>query len=321
LNNALSAKEIAAAINLEATNNSRVTASTLTVNGQTRLVLTSNVTGQANGVAGIDVSNLGDANLQAQLGDGNRVLTAGTNAKVWVGAPGGDPSNLMEQASNTFNVVDGVSMTFTKAQTGGVPVTLSVARDSSGTATNVQNFVDQWNKMLSAIGELTAHGDFTKGTAGGIYASDAGIASLKSRMESLLRTSVGGTSLAVYGITAQRDGTLSLDKTRMDKALATNPTGLDAILGKVGTPATGVLGNLDTLVGSWTKAGTGQLAARKEANAKLQSQLVSRQAALETQYDNAYKRYLAQFTQLQSLQSQMSGTSSMFEAMFSKSDS
>jgi len=321
LNNALSAKEIAAAINLEATNNSRVTASTLTVNGQTRLVLTSNVTGQANGVAGIDVSNLGDANLQAQLGDGNRVLTAGTNAKVWVGAPGGDPGNLMEQASNTFNVVDGVSMTFTKAQTGGVPVTLSVARDSSGTATNVQNFVDQWNKMLSAIGELTAHGDFTKGTAGGIYASDAGIASLKSRMESLLRTSVGGTSLAVYGITAQRDGTLSLDKTRMDKALATNPTGLDAILGKVGTPATGVLGNLDTLVGSWTKAGTGQLAARKEANAKLQSQLVSRQAALETQYDNAYKRYLAQFTQLQSLQSQMSGTSSMFEAMFSKSDS
>ncbi|MGW8392920.1 flagellar filament capping protein FliD [Pseudoduganella sp. HUAS MS19] len=321
LNNALSAKEIAAAINLEASNNSRVTASTLTVNGQTRLVLTSNVTGQANGVAGIDVANLGDPALQAQLGDGNRVLQAGTDAVVWVGAPGGDPANKMTQASNTFNVVDGVAMTFTKAQTGGVPVTLSVARDSSATATNVQNFVDQWNKMLAALGELTATGDPTKGTAGGIYASDAGIASLKSRMQSLLRTSVGGLSLANYGVTAQRDGTLALDKTRLDKALTTNPTGLDAILGKAGTTPTGVLGNLDTLVGSWTKAGTGQLASRKDANAKLQSQLVARQAVLETQYDNAYKRYLAQFTQLQSLQSQMSGTSSMFEAMFSKSDS
>jgi len=218
-------------------------------------------------------------------------------------------------------VVDGVSMTFTKAQSGGVPVTLSVARDSSATATNVQNFVDQWNKMLSAVGELTAHGDFTKGTTGGIYASDAGLASLKSRMESILRTSVGGASLALYGITAQRDGTLALDKTRLDKTLASNPTGLDAILGKVGSPSTGVLGNLDTLLTGWTKAGTGQIAARKEANAKLQSQLSARQAVLETQYDNAYKRYLAQFTQLQSLQSQMSGTSSMFEAMFSKSDS
>ncbi|WP_426338375.1 flagellar filament capping protein FliD [Pseudoduganella sp. S-14] len=321
LNNVLSAKEIAAAINLEATNNSRVTASTLTVNGQTRLVLTSNLTGQANGVAGIDVSALGDANLQTQLGDANRVLQAGTDAVVWVGAPGGDPSNKITQASNTFSVVDGVSMTFTKAQTGGVPVTLSVARDSSTTATNVQNFVDQWNKMLAALGELTAAGDVAKGSSSGIYASDAGIASLKSRMQSLLRTSVGGVSLVNYGVTAQRDGTLALDKTRLDKTLATNPTGLDAILGKAGTTPTGVLGNLDTLVASWTKAGTGQLATRKDANAKLQTQLAARQAVLETQYDNAYKRYLAQFTQLQSLQSQMSGTSSMFEAMFSKSDS
>ncbi|WP_426318304.1 flagellar filament capping protein FliD [Pseudoduganella sp. R-43] len=321
LNNTLSAKEIAAAINMEATNNSRVTASTLTVNGQTRLVLTSNVTGQANGVAGIDTTNLGDPALQAQLADANRVLQNGTDAVVWVGAPGGDPSNKITQASNTFNVVDGVSMTFTKAQTGGVPVTLNVARDSSATATNVQNFVDQWNKMLASIGELTAAGNVAKGTASGIYASDAGLASLKSRMQSLLRTAVGGVSLVNYGVTAQRDGTLALDKTRLDKTLATNPTGLDAILGKTGTMPTGVLGNLDTLVNSWTKAGTGQLATRKDANAKLQSQLVSRQAALETQYDNAYKRYLNQFTQLQSLQSQMSGTSSMFEAMFSKSDS
>ncbi len=321
LNNALSAMEIAAAINMEASNNSRVTASTLTVNGQTRLVLTSNLTGQANGVAGIDVTNLGDANLQTQLADANRVLQAGTDAVVWVGAPGGDPSNKITQASNTFNVVDGVAMTFTKAQTGGVPVTLNVARDSSTTATNVQNFVDQWNKMLASLGELTAAGDSAKGTASGIYASDAGLASLKSRMQSLLHTAVGGVSLVNYGITTQRDGTLALDKTRLDKTLATNPTGLDAILGKTGTTPTGVLGNLDTLVGSWTKAGTGQLAARKDANSKLQTQLAARQAALETQYDNAYKRYLAQFTQLQSLQSQMSGTSSMFEAMFSKSDS
>ncbi len=321
LNNVLSAKEIAAAINMEATNNSRVTASTLTVNGQTRLVLTSNLTGQANGVAGIDTTNLGDPALQAQLADANRVLQAGTDAVVWVGAPGGDPSNKITQASNTFNVVDGVAMTFTKAQTGGVPVTLNVARDSSATATNVQNFVDQWNKMLTSIGELTAAGDATKGAASGIYASDAGLASLKSRMQSLLRTAVGGVSLVNYGVTAQRDGTLALDKTRLDKALATNPSGLDAILGKTGAAPTGVLGNLDTLVNSWTKAGTGQLATRKDANSKLQSQLVARQAVLETQYDNAYKRYLTQFTQLQALQSQMSGTSSMFDAMFSKSDS
>ena len=99
-------------------------------------------------------------------------------------------------------------------------------------------------------------------------------------------------------------------------------TGLDAILGKVSlTAPTGVLGNLDTLMNSWTKTGTGQLASRRNANSHLQTELTARQAALQTQYDNAYNRYLMQFTQLQSLQSQMSGTTNMFQAMFSKSDS
>ena len=319
LNNALSAKEIAAAINLEASNNSRVTASTLTVNGQTRLVLTSNLTGQSNSVAGIDTTNLGDANLQTQLGDPNMVAQAGTDAVLWVGAQNSGPANKITQATNTFNVVDGVAMTFTKAAGA---VTLNVARDSAGTATNVQNFVDQWNKLLGTLKDLTAAGDPTQGKTGGIYAADAGIAALKTRMQSLLRTSVGGVSLVNYGVTAQRDGTLAVDKARLDKTLATNPTGLDAILGKVSlTAPTGVLGNLDTLLNSWTKSGTGQLASRKDANAKLHSLLSSRQVTLQTQYDNAYNRYLVQFTQLQSLQSQMSGTSSMFDAMFSKSDS
>lgn len=322
-NNVLTAKEIAAAINMEATNNSRVTASTLTVNGQTRLVLTSNLTGQGNSVAGIDTTNLGDANLQASLADANMMAQAGTDAIVWVGAQNSDPSNKITQASNTFNVVDGVSMTFTKAQApGAAPVTLNVARDGAGTASNVQNFVDQWNKMIGTLADLTAAGDAAKGKDSGIYASDAGIAALKSRMQSLLRTSVGGVNLVTYGVTAQRDGTLALDKTRLDKALATNPTGLDAILGKVSlTSPTGVLGNLDTLMNSWTKSGTGQLASRRNANAHLQTELTARQAALQTQYDNAYNRYLLQFTQLQSLQSQMSGTTGMFEAMFSKNDS
>jgi flagellar hook-associated protein 2 len=39
---------------------------------------------------------------------------------------------------------------------------------------------------------------------------------------------------------------------------------------------------------------------------------------LQTQFDSAYKRYLAQFTALQQLQSSMTSTSNMFTAMFSQ---
>lgn len=324
LDGTLTAKEIAAAINVEANNNSRVTASTMTVNGQTRLVLTSSQTGATNAVTGIDTSQITDAGLAAELDIGNQtVLQGAQDAIVWIGAQGGAPANQLIQASNTFSVVDGVSMTFTKAQAVGEnPVTLTVARDDGATADNVQKFVDGWNALIATFKEVSGAGDPASGKAAGIYANDAGLATLKGRLQQLLRTDTGGMSLATYGVTAQRDGTLSLDKTRLNKILAVNPEGLDAVLGKVSalTP-TGVLGGLDTVLNGWTKVGTGQLATRKDSNSRLQSELSNRQALLQTQYDNAYKRYLAQFTQLQSLQSQLGSTTSMFDALFSKSSS
>lgn len=324
--NVLTAKEIASAINIDAANNSRVTASTMTVAGQTRLVLTATQTGEDNAIASIDGSGLTDPALAAALADANQsVLQQAKNAVVWIGAQGVDPAdpNRLEQAGNTFDVIDDVSMTFTKAQAGGsAPVTLTVGRDDSATATNVQGFVDAWNKLLATFKEVSSAGDPATGKAAGIYANDAGLASLKARMQEVLRTQVGGASLVTYGITTQRDGTLALDSKRLDKAVLANPGGLDAIFGKVSTTTpSGVLGGLDTLVNSWTKVGTGQLATRKDTNTRLQASLATRQAMLETQYDNAYKRYLAQFTQLQSLQSQMSGTTSLFDALLSKSDS
>lgn len=318
LDGTLTAKEIAAAINVAANNNSRVTASTMTVNGATTLVLTSNLTG-ANNAVSIDTSGITDAGLQAELDNNQTVLQTAQDAIVWIGPQG--TGTQVTQASNTFNIVDNVSMTFTKAQApGAAPVTLTVARDDSATATNVQSFVDGWNKLLATLKEVSAPGDASKQPA--IYASDAGLSALKGRLHGLLRSTVNGLALANYGITAQRDGTLALDKSKLNKALANNPSGLDDVLGKISaTTPTGVLGNVDKLLESWTKTGTGQLASRSDNNSKLQAQLLARQAVLDTQYDNAYKRYLAQFTQLQSLQNSMSSTSSMFDAMFSKATS
>ena len=63
----LSAQEVAAAVNAATNNDSRITASTMTINGQQQLVLNSNNTGAANAVASIDTSGLGDPGLAAAL--------------------------------------------------------------------------------------------------------------------------------------------------------------------------------------------------------------------------------------------------------------
>jgi len=324
--NLLSAKEVAAAINAAADNKSRVTASTMTINGQTRLVLTSAQTGADNAVASIDTSGLGDAGLQGALSNANQtVLTAATNAIVFAGGKNG---TKVEQASNTFSIVDGVKFTVTQAQgVNDAAVTLTVAADNSGTATNVQKFVDAYNLLMGTIKTLTAAGDHslttgdttaTPTSADAAFYNDSGVINLRDRLNGILRNASGGQSLISYGIIASKDGTLTLDSKRLDKAIAANPEGLDTLFGRAGVGIdSGVLGAMNKLTITWTTGAGGLITQRRSQNDRLQSDLTDRQATLQTKFDNAYKRYLAQFTALQQLQASMTSTSNMFTAMFS----
>lgn len=323
MDGSLSPKEIAAAINIAAGNNSRVTASTMSVNGATSLVLTSNSTGAAN-AASLDTSGVTNAALKAALdapANQNQVVTA-QDAVVWVGAK--TSGVQITQASNVFSVVDGVTMTFTKAQaaTETAPVTLTVAPDSAATSANVQAFVDAYNKVITTLDGLTDVGDPSKGVGAAVFASDSGLAALRNRMLGTLRTAVGGQTLVNYGISAKRDGTLGLDTARLGKAVLANPGGLDALFGKASvSSSSGVLGALDKLMGQWTSSANGQLASRKGSVDKEQISLTDRQAKVQTQFQNAYNRYLVQFTNLQTLQSKMNNTSSLFTALFSSNSS
>ena len=147
-----------------------------------------------------------------------------------------------------------------------------------------------------------------------------GVQALHDRMISLLRPA-GILSLASYGITAARDGTLSLDTSRLQSQLAVNPAGLDTLIGTASTVTpTGIAGSLNTYLNQWSNAATGQIKKRTDANTKLQSDLTKRQTDLNTKYDAAYQRYLKQYTDLQALQAQMQQNSSMFTALFSSSN-
>ncbi|SFL57457.1 flagellar filament capping protein FliD [Rugamonas rubra] len=318
----LSPKEIAAAINVAASNNSRITASTMNINGATTLVLTSNLTGAANG-ASLDTGGVTNAALKAALDDANnqKQVVAAQDAVVWLGAK--TTGTQITQASNVFSVIDGVTMTFTKAQAANeAPVTLTVAADSAATNANVQSFVDAYNKMLTTLDGVTDVGDPGKGVGAAVFASDSGLGALRNRLLGTLRTAIGGQTLVNYGISAKRDGTLALDTVKLGKAIAANPTGLDGLFGKASlSNSSGVLGALDKLMGQWTNSASGQLATRKSSVDKEQITLADRQAKVQAQFQNAYNRYLVQFTNLQTLQSKMNNTSSLFTALFSSNNS
>ncbi len=53
-----------------------------------------------------------------------------------------------------------------------------------------------------------------------------------SKLNSLLRTEYDGVSLTELGVKADRNGQLSLDKSRLEKALQSDPAALDKVFGK-----------------------------------------------------------------------------------------
>ncbi|NML63324.1 flagellar filament capping protein FliD [Massilia sp. RP-1-19] len=316
-NGTMTARELAAAINAAPANASKVSASVVTINGTAELILKSQATGAASAIT-LTTSPDTNAALQAKLAPGNATqVVAGQDARVWLGAQG--TGTLITQATNTFTNIEGVSMTFTKAQAvGETPVTLTVAADNGTTTANVQKFVDEYNKLKSVVDGMISPGDPDNGKAAGAFADDGGVRVLQGRLISILRQAAPtGETMAAYGIIAARDGSLSLDATRLTKQLAINPNGLDALIGKAsGVTPSGIAGNLDTYLKQWSSSVDGQIKQRQEANDRMISTLANRQNQIDKQYDSAYKRYLAQFTALQALQNQMASNTSMFDALF-----
>ncbi|KAB8044453.1 flagellar filament capping protein FliD [Janthinobacterium aquaticum] len=317
-NSTLSAKEIAAAINAEPNNNARVTASVITIGGVAQLVLTSTVSGKE-GELSLDSSAMADGDLKNALAATPKQLVAAQNAVIWIGGKPDDPSdtsNRVEQSSNTFSNIDGVKMTFTKAQSAGdAPITMTVGIDTSATTTNAQSFVTAYNKLKAALDGLTDPGDPASGKAAGTFSTDSGVRVLRDQMVRALRETASG-ALATFGITAQRDGTLALDSTKLAAAIKINPTGLDKAIGNNSASApSGIAGALDKFIESWTSS-TGQLSQREASVAKQQKSLEERQTKFEADYVVMYNRYKAQFTDLQVMQARMAQTTSMFDALF-----
>ena len=303
----ISQAELARAINQANDNQGKVVGSLVSSGGQTQLLLTSTQTGEAGEIT-LDTSALPAGALQDAL-NGGRELTAAQDAVVWLGGQGGV---RMQQASNTYTGIEGVSVTFTRAMTASEsPLALTVSDDTSGTADNVQKFITAYNTLRTALDSLTKAGG-ENGTAGAL-ASDAGIRALSSRLNSILRAEYDGVSLTSLGVKANRNGQLSLDQARLEKALQSDPAVLDKVFGSASVSApTGLLGGMSSYLDQWLTSGSGQIANRQNSIQVLQKSISARQTRLDAQYDNVYQRYLQQFTQLQALEAQMSQTSGLF---------
>jgi len=300
-----SLEELAAAIN-KATDNTGVKATLVRSNGQVSLVLGAEKSGAANAI-GISLSGTSTANNAFENALANpQELSKAQDARVRLG---GESGMLMTNASNTFdNIIDGVSVTFTQAQKSGEqPISMTIAQDKSATTKKLQGFIDAYNALASQIDTLTASGD-QSGNARGALAGDSSVRAIDNSLNQLLRTTFGGTNLINLGVSADRNGKLTLDAKRFEKAIASDPQGLDKLfLGKGN-----LLDSLDKNIALYTNSANGVMKSRKDTLNNGLRRVNDDYDTLQKQYDSYYARYLKQYTSMMQTMQSMSQTSGMF---------
>ncbi len=205
-------------------------------------------------------------------------------------------------------MIDGVDLTVTKAQKSGeTPIALEVGTDSEGTKEQVDKFVEAYNSLISTIDEYTKTGG--EDQARGVLASDPTMRSIESQVTSLVRGEYGGMRLSEIGITLDRSGKMKVDQTKFNEAQKSNSAALESIFNGDGA----LLDSLDDMAEPFLKFSSGTFKSRKDALQAIDlGRIEDKQTTLERKYEMSYKRYIKQFTQMNTLMTQMNQTQSLF---------
>lgn len=289
-----------------ASDNPGVTATLITAADGAHLVLTSNKTGASNaiqvtqsggdgGLSALEYTPTNQANYtQLRAAQDARVFVAGTYEAT-------SSTNVVE------GVIEGVSLNLVSAEPGET-VSIDVMFDKTAAKEKVNAFVAAYNQLRGMLTRLGGYDAATK--TGGPMLGDALLSGIDAEIRRTLSTPVeaAGTAiqtLADIGVTTQKDGTLKVDGTKLDHALANN---FDAVSRLFGTEDTGVAARLYDQISARLADGAG-IDLRNESLQAEQRALQKKADDINVRMQIVQQAYLKQFTTLDTLLSTLSSTS------------
>lgn len=278
-----------------------------------RLVLTSKESGAE---SSMQISATGDAALQNLVGydpagaQSMRQTTVGQDAKFVV--------NNVEMTRSSNTVVDAVQgTTMNLSEVGKTSVKMVV--DTSSVASAVSAFVKSYNDLLSTATSLSSY-DVDNDKAQPLT-GDQTLRNLQTRIRQTLSAAQPGIAgsdinvLSEVGVSFQKDGTLAVDDTKLNNALATDMKGVAALFSSGSTEKTGVGKQVSALITDLTSSGGALTAATNGVNATLDD-LTDQYNAMSDRVNATIERYRQQFTDLDVLVSSMNNTMTYLTQQF-----
>ncbi len=290
-----------------------VTALVMTDSSGSRLLIRSNATGAANAfrttVTDGDGGNADAAGLSRLAYDPSTAATQMTLSQTASDAAAIVNGLPVTSTSNTLtNIVDGLTLTLNAETTLTGPATVNIATDTEALKKTLGDFAAAYSAVVKLIATDTKYDAVAK--KGGLLQGD----SAATGMQRQLRTLAGSASaasavfghLSDIGLELQADGSMTVNATRLDSALAnvaelkkmfTSSSAVDPTLDGFGKRFRAIADTMIGVDGALTTRTDG-LNQQIQRNQKSQDALEVRLAAIE-------KRYRAQYTALDTAMAQL----------------
>jgi flagellar hook-associated protein 2 len=315
----------------EAGKSSGVSATIITDDSGSRLVLSSTKSGAGNDiqvVASEDNVTVGANTLTSQaftptVDPGNAdaflkpdsttgaggVITKAQSSKISI-----DGLELVRDTNRIEDALEGITLDLTAAQSStdladGKTISVTVGVDKGSVKGNLQKFVDAYNALISTTSQLTAvvpvdGGNPVTGPLLGDSSIRNVLSSLRNEMVSIAGEG-GVRALADLGIASDwKTGQLKIDDTKLTKALDNN---FDQVAGYLAGD-NGLMGRLSKSVGAYV-GDTGVLKQRTDALQATKVGVDEQRKALAVRVESLQTRLYAQYNAMDSLVGRLKQTS------------
>lgn len=285
---------------------------------------------KSSGSLAIAVNDTG--NLAAALGlKASDSQSLGQSAQVRV--DGGAVQSFNKNTGITAAGLDGVLLDLRDSDPGN-SISITIDSNASPATDKLQAFVDQFNNVVTAIDKLTAYNISTKEK--GILQADSSITTIRSRLMDLVFGRIGGLhgssslgSLSELGISTGALGSnvgtttqLQLDSSKLQTALAQDPTRVAQLLGATAT-LTGEKGAMEKLKAyvDGLSSATGVFNQRSNILKTQIDGLDGRIDILNKRLTTKQTQLQQQFTNLEQIISKLQGQQTDLNRLFSNSSS
>jgi flagellar hook-associated protein 2 len=245
---------------------------------------------------------------------GSETTDQATNASFSISGIG----TVTRSTNSIADVIAGVNISL--ASTG--TATLKIGEDAATTSAAIQEFVDQYNDIISFVTEnnLTTRTDSSSGSAvifgalSGSRTDDNLVAAIRGALSSSSATS--GSAIKIFadiGITTARDGTLAFDSTKFQTAVGKEPSSVSSLLQSFADKTSLTGGTIDL----YTRF-NGYLDSVRNSNKTQIEALSRRMAEAEESIGRQAVDMRARFARLESVLGRLQGQQSSLSSLLSR---